>query len=61
MTTHPLPPTLRTLLVQRHFHEPFPPSGVDDLVAALDHVALEPGATLLRNWVGTLQRKGAQL
>ncbi|MBK6334246.1 MAG: cyclic nucleotide-binding domain-containing protein [Betaproteobacteria bacterium] len=48
MTTHPLPPTLRTLLVQRHFHEPFPPSGVDDLVAALDHVALEPGATLLR-------------
>jgi CRP-like cAMP-binding protein len=48
MSANPLPPPLRALLVQRHFHEPFPPSGVDDLVAALDHVALEQGATLLR-------------
>ena len=48
MPAHPLPPALRTLLVQRHFHEPFPPSGADELIAALDHVSLVPGATLMR-------------
>jgi len=48
MPQSPLPPALRALLVQRHFHEPFPPAGVDELIAALDHVALTPGATLMR-------------
>jgi len=48
MPESPLPPALRALLVQRHFHEPFPPAGVDELIAALDHVALAPGATLMR-------------
>ena len=47
MSERPLPPALRALLVQRHFHEPFPPAGVDELIAALDHVALAPGATLI--------------
>jgi len=48
MPANPLPPALRALLVQRHFHEPFPPAGVGELIAALEHVALAPGATLMR-------------
>jgi hypothetical protein len=43
-----LPESLRSLLVERYFHDPFPSPGVDDLLAALDHVRLGAGETLLR-------------
>ncbi len=48
MNVTPLPEALRTLLMQRHFHQPFPRAGADDLLAALDHVRLEAGEILLR-------------
>ena len=35
MSERPLPPALRALLVQRHFHEPFPPAGVGELIAVI--------------------------
>ncbi len=48
MSTNPLPPELRSLLVARHFPEPFPLAVADELVDVLDHVQLRTGEVLLR-------------
>ncbi len=48
MSTHPLPRELRSLLIARHFHEPFPLAVVDELVDVLDHLQLPAGEVLLR-------------
>jgi predicted acylesterase/phospholipase RssA/CRP-like cAMP-binding protein len=48
MNATPLPEALRALLMRRHFHEPFPRAGADDLLAALEYVRLEAGEILLR-------------
>lgn len=48
MSAYPLPHELRTLLVARHFHEPFPPAVADELADVLDHLRLAAGEILLR-------------
>jgi NTE family protein/lysophospholipid hydrolase len=40
--------SVRKLLVERYFRDPFPPSGLGDLFASLEHVRLGAGETLLR-------------
>jgi NTE family protein/lysophospholipid hydrolase len=43
-----LTPEFAALLAERHFHEPFPPSGVADLLEVLRHVRLAPGDVVMR-------------
>jgi len=38
----------RSQLVRRHFHGPFSPDGIDDLLSALRHVRLDAGESVLR-------------
>ena len=38
----------RSQLVRRHFHGPFSAEGIDDLLAALRHVRLDAGESVLR-------------
>jgi NTE family protein/lysophospholipid hydrolase len=42
----------RSQLVRRHFHEPFSPEGMDDLLSVVRHSRLSPGEAVLRQGAG---------
>jgi NTE family protein/lysophospholipid hydrolase len=48
MIEHPLEDEQRSLLVRRHFHQPFSPEGVNDLLSVVRHVRLRAGEVALR-------------